>query len=504
MTGFDHSAGIQFAPASDHAHASMHDDNIYAQESQEVYVDNGGQTYIQNLEYNGDVHVAEDERNRSAAAGSNSSSKYVFLPLWLKNSPTYVKVGSAGVTLLVVIFIAIMASGIAKLPSNYETTNLSTSAEAGSNNNPSHLPTREPSAAQVPATSPPSSSEVGITIIVTPPPTTEPTTPAIISNPNPTEQPTRFPALTCPKNLDNVVNIDQSTVLRYGIVLLDSGENGIMCGKLEVQNQEGWVGLAISLDGQMVGSDAIIGEPSTQSVLKYNLNGKAANLVDPMSTAKQTLTDTSIVQDKGGTTMTFTKILVEPDEIPITPQGDNIFLHARGVDTTIGYHSAKVTFNLNFASPVAPNLPTTQPTTQPITSPMLGDSSVACSESAPCEQCLGSCNSDANCAGELQCFLRGYLERIPGCSGQGKYGQSYCYNPFADGETTLLTTATKACDKKAPCGKCFGTCDADEDCDKNLFCYRRYNNPLELVPGCAGQGVFGAHYCFDPTDISGS
>ena len=51
MTEYDHSAGLQFAPSQDHAHASMNNnDNLHADEAQEVYFGQGGQTYLQDLE----------------------------------------------------------------------------------------------------------------------------------------------------------------------------------------------------------------------------------------------------------------------------------------------------------------------------------------------------------------------------------------------------------------------------------------------------------------------
>ncbi|KAL7439608.1 hypothetical protein ACHAXM_006775 [Skeletonema potamos] len=502
---------MQFIPGLDHAHASMRDDNSYAEESQEVYFTSAGQTILQDLGSSGDLPVTTTDRDRR----SGIQPTYSWLPVWLKNSPTVVKATTAVAALLVVIFIAIMASGIANL-SKDQTPKFNSSANTGTDyettDAPFPLPTKEPTtvitsspvaSAQVPATTPPS----------TPPPTTPPpSSEAVVPIPTtlaptqsePTEQPTPFPDLICPKDLINFVTIDQSAVLYYDIVLTESGDDGIMCGRLQVLNHKGWVGVAISLDGMMIGSDAIIGEPSTNSVLKYSLNGKGADLVNTMDEAKQTLKDTSIIEDKGSIIMTFTKRLVESGGIPITPRGKNTFLHARGDDTTIGYHSTKGTFVLDLT---ITNPPISQPTEGPSTSqptvvPALADSTMTCTEYSPCNQCLGSCDSDFDCAGGLQCFRRSYGEPVPGCSGEGNYRQNYCYNPFANGATVLLTTNAQECDKKAPCGKCFGSCSADEDCDKNLFCYRRFDNPFRLVPGCAGQGESGANYCFDPNDIS--
>ena len=350
-------------------------------------------------------------------------------------------------------------------------------------------------------TPPPTAAEDDVVPIVTPQPTPKLTEVPITANP--TKQPTPFPDLICPKDFEEVATIDQSTSLYYSIVLTDAGDNGILCGQLEVTDHQGWVGLAISSNGMMIGSDAIIGEPSTKSVLKYDLNGKGANLVNAMDETKQTLEDTTLFEDKGTTTMIFTKRLVEPDETSIDPSGRNIFLHARGDDRTVGYHSSRGFFVLDFT---ATNAPTPQPievgtTSQPTKVSGLADSFLQCTEYSPCPACLGSCDSDFDCAGELQCFKRRFFESVPGCSGQGKFGQNYCYNPFANGASVLLTISEEECDKKDPCGKCFGACNSDDDCDENLFCYRRFDNPYRPIPGCAGQGERGAHYCFDPDDI---
>ena len=126
-----------------------------------------------------------------------------------------------------------------------------------------------------------------------------------------------------------------------------------------------------------------------------------------------------------------------------------------------------------------------------------------CSPDTPCEMCSGACSDDTDCADGLSCFYRLYLEYVPGCTGAGKQGQRYCYNPLSGGLTVdmMLPASDMKCDNKKRCTKCQGDCDTDDDCDKNLYCYRRLG--YELVPGCGGQGAFGADYCFDPKDIPG-
>lgn len=89
-------------------------------------------------------------------------------------------------------------------------------------------------------------------------------------------------------------------------------------------------------------------------------------------------------------------------------------------------------------------------------------------------------------------------EYITGCLGPGEPGRSYCYDPLSEGFADILVS-DEICDRKSPCEKCRGGCDADEDCGTNLYCFGR--GGYETVPGCAGQGTFGTDYCFDPNDI---
>lgn len=106
-----------------------------------------------------------------------------------------------------------------------------------------------------------------------------------------------------------------------------------------------WVGIGFSTDGMMQGSEAVLGIPGEQP-LKYALNGKYAAAVIPMPQHKQTLTDASLeVDDDGRTIMKFTKVMKEDDEIEIK-SGENIFLYARGMTSTLGYHPQRSSFTL--------------------------------------------------------------------------------------------------------------------------------------------------------------
>ena len=79
-----------------------------------------------------------------------------------------------------------------------------------------------------------------------------------------------------------------------------------------------------------------------------------------MDDSKQTLMDTSLSQEDGMTIMTFTKKLVEMDEIPMLESGENIFLNARGSDNTLAFHKVFFKFTKDFSEDIA------------VTSPVLG------------------------------------------------------------------------------------------------------------------------------------
>mmetsp|Transcript_28021 Transcript_28021/g.58275 ORF Transcript_28021/g.58275 Transcript_28021/m.58275 type:complete len:329 (+) Transcript_28021:1203-2189(+) len=108
-------------------------------------------------------------------------------------------------------------------------------------------------------------------------------------------------------------------------------------------NGIGWLGWAISNDGAMEESEAVIGFPVHGSAPhKYNLGGKSTSLVVPMEEDKQTLIDVQVMvfDDPDQTAMKFTKSLQEANEIDII-RGDNSILwaHGTGFGSELSYHS---------------------------------------------------------------------------------------------------------------------------------------------------------------------
>jgi hypothetical protein len=101
----------------------------------------------------------------------------------------------------------------------------------------------------------------------------------------------------------------------------------------------------------MIGSEAVIGIPG-EVPMKYILGSKSVAGVQPMSEEQQTLTDAVVSVNNGQTTMEFTKIMAETNEIEITT-GDNNFLWAYGSSQTLGYHANRAAFVQNLSTGAA-------------------------------------------------------------------------------------------------------------------------------------------------------
>lgn len=172
----------------------------------------------------------------------------------------------------------------------------------------------------------------------------------------------------CPPSLTNSINISNGTnhyegsTLYYAVLPSSPSDanNGILCGRLEVLNNDGsWIALGISQNYNMFGSEAIIGLPidtlsqdttKQNTVMKYKLGGYTVGYevggwgVYYMAEEKQTLTNTSLVLDETENgdeimIMSFTKLLIEDEEIPIKENGTNVFLFASGTSPELGPHA---------------------------------------------------------------------------------------------------------------------------------------------------------------------
>jgi DOMON domain len=165
---------------------------------------------------------------------------------------------------------------------------------------------------------------------------------------SPTATPTEEPADLTLAALDGQL---QGSTLSYRINLADPRAGGQDTVSFIYKTPaEAWVGVGFSNNGGfMIGSEAVIGLPDEGTVLKYGLTLQDAAGVLPLPDAQQTLIDASINQDAGQTTLRFTKIMNEPNEIPIN-LGANTFLGAWGFGNALSVHQSRESFAINLDS----------------------------------------------------------------------------------------------------------------------------------------------------------
>ncbi|KAL7541858.1 hypothetical protein ACHAXR_011295 [Thalassiosira sp. AJA248-18] len=274
------------------------------------------------------------------------------------------------------------------------------------------------------------------------------------------------PTPSCPESLIGVMRPDPDAVLYYAIVPPNPPEdnNGLLCARLEV-NSESWVAFAVSEEGKMIGSNAIIGLPDENLVLKYDLNGKSAGQVVAMADDKQTLMDTAIVQEGGKTTIEFTKMLVEDGEIAILEEGLNNFLYASGRSNSLGYHATRVSFVKDFVEDIVEdiqNIPavTVASTTVATSSPPETTTSTTTNAESPCP--AGQCRDpDGECMGVFNCL-------VDPCSVNNSCGEGeVCRANYCGGCLPVCIPAP--------------TCEVGPAADPTTFCGTR--ELCELEPG---------------------
>ena len=145
-------------------------------------------------------------------------------------------------------------------------------------------------------------------------------------------------------------------------------------------NDIGWIAMAFSESTSMIPNTAMLALPDENTVQKFSLSSKSLSGVVPLDSSLQTLTDATVVQEDGRTTMTFTKKLVESDEVEVIQNGTNNFNWAIGSSNTLAFHadrgSATLKFDLcleqnggNNANAPVSTITTTAPTAAPTASP---------------------------------------------------------------------------------------------------------------------------------------
>ena len=99
----------------------------------------------------------------------------------------------------------------------------------------------------------------------------------------------------------------------------------------------GWLSVAFSTDGQMVGSSAVMGQPSAGTVKMFNLDGKPPSF---RSAQQEPLNNTAITVVDGLITMRFTR--ATSGRVPIVPSSNTLLLWGFGSAPygpgSAGYH----------------------------------------------------------------------------------------------------------------------------------------------------------------------
>ena len=287
-----------------------------------------------------------------------------------------------------------------------------------------------------------------------------------------------LPIIDCPSIYENSMNLTTTgLVLEFSLrIPPDPNEadryGGILCAKL-VNQAESWVGFALSTDTNMPGSEAIIGKPNDGTVLKYDMN----SLSEPTLASTQSLLDASLVQSNGITTMTFTKLLKEPNEIEIDPAGSNIFLYAMGFDNNFGYHGAdnRGSVVIEFCQE------DTDCSNGSFCSPRVCSPSFVCVDGPP------PCPSDKICV-QPQCAP---------CSACDN-NQSGCE---ATGKCSFQAATLPACLQDGNCDGCSrADCDATSDCNWiENSCQGSISSPVQ--GSCTGNNPPGKGLCIQSTLI---
>jgi Eukaryotic cytochrome b561 len=101
----------------------------------------------------------------------------------------------------------------------------------------------------------------------------------------------------------------------------------------------GWLGATFVSTRAMVPNVAIIGLPETKVAQKYGLTAQIIGGVQPLTdSSRQTLTDATIEQDETKTVLTFTKPLVEDDEVAVAAGATVTVMWAHGSSNELAYH----------------------------------------------------------------------------------------------------------------------------------------------------------------------
>jgi len=163
--------------------------------------------------------------------------------------------------------------------------------------------------------------------------------PIVVPPPSPGMTPTTVPSPSSCDFIDFDGTFAPNLDIRYITRILDPVTgNGTLTLEATYAGV-GWVGIGWNLVDRMVPGESVIGNSSTE-VGKWEMAGYFLGRggVQKLPQEQQTLTDTSFVQNATHSVLTFTKILMEPGEIPINGSGSFSLLWAYGMDNQVRYH----------------------------------------------------------------------------------------------------------------------------------------------------------------------
>lgn len=106
-----------------------------------------------------------------------------------------------------------------------------------------------------------------------------------------------------------------------------------------------------------------------------------------------------------------------------------------------------------------------------------------CSDSCPCDEGEGDCDSDAQCADGLVC--------------EQQAGTDFCVQPQDGGSGSSCNASVfNRSNGGSGYGECEGDCDSDADCQAGLTCVQLDTG--DAVPGCSGRSSSNYDYCVSP------
>lgn len=174
----------------------------------------------------------------------------------------------------------------------------------------------------------------------------------------------------CTKDYHQSVSLNGLDFSFTSLLDNDVGPNGYLRVRIVYQGLN-WLGFGVSAGGSMYPGFVTIGQPKLQSNVTnpavYETSGHGVQFVNMLSLNRQTLLNSSVVQNSTHTTLSFTKRMLEFGQYPIHGNGTNRFIYAVGFKNPLAKHNfaGKLYVNLTACVNGAPVLPTLAPSPLP-------------------------------------------------------------------------------------------------------------------------------------------